>query len=268
MLNYKIRNPFGEGAGVYHYQSIDSTMAEARRLIESAGKDPKPGTASGTVVWADHQTAGRGRITGRRWIENPGDGLLFTIIFTKDDLSVRMSGKPFTLLPLLCGLAAAETIERYALNSGGNADDIRIKWPNDVLLNSRKICGILCEASGSHVYAGIGVNLNQTGFADDLRRPAASLRMIGGGIISGPVVLLSVLKHLEAALKSSGWRNEIERRLYCRNETVRMKRGLPEELELRNDIIEGRLAGIDQSGALLIETSEGRVSVNNGEFLV
>ncbi len=268
MLKNKMLNPFGADAAVFHYESVDSTMAEARRTAEPGGQASDPGPASGTVIWADHQTAGRGRISGRRWTENPGDGLLFTVIFTKDDLSVRMQGKPFTLLPLLCGLATAETIERYAAGFSGSAHDIRIKWPNDVLSDGRKLCGILCEASGSHVYAGIGININQTIFADDLRRPAASLRMICGTETGSSILLLSVLQHLEAALKNSSWQNEINRRLYCYNETVRIKRGLPEEMDSQNDIIEGRLAGIDQSGALLIETAAGLVLLSSGELLV
>ncbi len=236
-------------------------MLEAHRIAES-------GAASGSVVWAGHQTAGRGRIAERRWDSRPGDGLLFTVIFTKSDIAERMKGRPFTLLPLLCGLAVSEAAERFL----GKGADVRIKWPNDVLSSGRKLSGILCEASGDFVYAGIGINLNQTRFPDDFRRPACSVRQLSGGSLisegEGRRLLELVIAFLNSALENVFWLRDIEKRLYRIGEIVRMKPGLPEELAVEAEVIEGRLSGLDSTGALLIKTAAGTKSVISGELLL
>ncbi len=236
-------------------------MLEARRLTER-------GAVSGTVVWADYQSSGRGRITERRWESMPGDGLLFTVIYDKADLSGRMKGRPFTLLPLLCGLAVSEAVAEYL----GRDADIRIKWPNDVLAGGRKLCGILCEASGDWVYAGIGINLNQVEFHSDLRRPACSIRQLSDsgriGADESRRLLEMVLDRLNAALENNDWQPALNLKLYKSGESVRMKAGLPEEFSADAEVIEGRLAGINNSGALLIENAGGTVPVISGELLV
>jgi BirA family biotin operon repressor/biotin-[acetyl-CoA-carboxylase] ligase len=245
-------------------------MAEARKLAAA-------GAGSGTVVLTDFQSEGRGRVRERRWKSQPGESLLFTVIFTKTDLSRRMSGRAVTLLPLLCGLAAAEAAENYLAERGARAE-LSIKWPNDVLAGGRKLCGILCEASGDGVFAGIGMNLNQRSFPDNLRAPACSVRQLTEG--SGPAgacpageseapaedkyrLLELLLLKLDDVLGRGGWRQLIEQRLYMLGEEVKIKPGVSEDSEL----IEGRLIGINESGALLLETTEGVRSVFSGAQL-
>lgn len=236
-------------------------MLEARRLVEK-------GVPSGTVVRADYQSAGRGRISDRRWESKSGDSLLFTVIYTKADLAARMNSRMFTLLPLLCGLAVSEAVGLYL----GQDADIRIKWPNDVLAGGRKLCGILCEASGGHVYAGIGINVNQREFPGELRRPACSVRQLAG---SGPIaadesrrLFELVLSRLDVAIENDDWRQSLNRKLYKSGETVRMRPGLPEELTADPVEIEGLLTGVNPSGTLLIETADGTVPVISGELIV
>ncbi|MDC7228103.1 MAG: biotin--[acetyl-CoA-carboxylase] ligase [Spirochaetales bacterium] len=270
-------NPLNPNAPIIYLKETDSTMLEARRRTES-----EPGLASGTVIQAEYQSAGRGRMKNRRWEASPGDSLLFTVIFTKPDLSRCMSGRPFTLLPLLCGLAVAGAVTAYAgaveaCASGGtvSAADIRIKWPNDVLAGGRKLCGILCEASGDYVYAGIGINLNQTEFAPELRRPACSVRMLterGEGFsadLSAGSLFELVLEHLAGALSNDGWKKAVRNRLYKIGEVVQFREGLPEDASGgAGGLIQGVLSGIDEHGALILRTPDGTAGFTNGELLV
>lgn len=254
---------------IHYLESTDSTMLEARRMVEAADAGRTPPVLSGTVVRAAYQTAGRGRVAERKWESRAGESLLFTVIFTKKDLSSRMFGRAFTLLPLLCGLAVAEGIDNY-LEKNGSSDgsDLRIKWPNDVLSSGRKICGILCEASGDRVYAGIGINLNQRSFDSGLRRPACSVAMLSGTRSEGEDLLKSVLFSLDEVLGNDEWQSMIESRLYLCGDEVTMKAGLAEEISGQLVLIKGILSGIDSSGALLLDTSEGRIPVINGELQV
>ena len=262
-------NPLTPDAPVIYHESLDSTMLEARRMTDSSGGSGCAPVISGTVVRAGHQSAGRGRITDRRWEAAPDDGLLFTVLFSKADLSVRMGGRRFTLLPLLCGLAVSTAVESY-LDEAKIDIKARIKWPNDVIADGRKLCGILCEASGEWVYAGIGINLNQTEFTEGLRRPACSLRMLTGQLSDGDMLLKLVLQQLNAVLASSDWQSDIEQRLFLVNEKVGFHPGVPKEFSPETgerELVRGRLKGIDAAGALLLETPDGIVSFISGELL-
>jgi len=171
-------------------------------------------------------------------------------------------------------LAVAEAVGRF-LGERGSASDaaLRIKWPNDVLADGRKLCGILCEASGDFVYAGIGINLNQTEFSQELRRPAASIRQLlpdgrRVGLEGSKALLELVIRNLDAAFREPAWKERLESKLYKYREIVRMKPGLPEEIAEEPEVIEGRLAGINASGALLVETPSGTIPVLSGELLI
>ena len=262
----ELTNPLTGGPGIYYIPETASTMAEARKLAAA-------GVGSGTVIITDFQSEGRGRLSERRWVSQPGESLLFTVIFTKADLSRRMDGRPVTLLPLLCGLAAAWAAEDY-LAGRGEFWNLSIKWPNDILAGGRKLCGILCEASGNGVFAGIGINLNQRSFPGNLRTPACSVRQLltGDGGPAGASeaaeedkyrLLELLLLKLDEALGRGDWRQLIEQRLYNAGKHVKIKPGLSEDAE----ILEGRLIGINDSGALLVDTPNGVVPVFSGAQL-
>jgi BirA family biotin operon repressor/biotin-[acetyl-CoA-carboxylase] ligase len=130
------------------FPTLDSTMLEARR-------NPAPGR----VIVADEQTAGMGR-HGRAWHSPPGEGLYVSIV-----LLIR----PAPIVTLALGLAVRDVI-------GAQAD---LRWPNDVLLGGRKCAGILAQAEGDSVIAGIGINVSQTSFPEGLDTPATSLALEG-----------------------------------------------------------------------------------------
>ena len=274
-----MNNPLSPGAAVHYVERTDTTMAEARRFVETAGdSDGLSGKSlSGSVVCAGSQSAGRGRTAGRKWETPPGEALLFTVIFSKNDLARRMAGRPFTLLPLLCGLAAAEAVEEYIAGlSGGVESGIRIKWPNDIIAGGRKLCGILCEASGDYLYAGIGINLNQTSFPDGLRRPAVSIRVLTGSPLPpdtdfpGSALLSLFLQSLGPALGNNGWREAVEKRLYRIGEQVSIRPGIPEDLAAGAPVqeIRGRLAGLSESGAVLVDAGGRLQPFMSGELKV
>jgi BirA family biotin operon repressor/biotin-[acetyl-CoA-carboxylase] ligase len=148
-----------------HFRQVGSTNTLARELAEA-------GAPNGTVVTADEQTAGRGR-QGRSWTAPPGSALLFSAI-------VRPLGKRHPLLPLAVPLAVCETAER--LRPGVAC---KVKWPNDVHLDGRKLAGILIEARPQEEWAVLGIGLNLTipgdEFPEELRERATSLFPDGSG---------------------------------------------------------------------------------------
>ncbi len=140
-----------------HSRQCDSTMVEAARLAES-------GAASGTIVGADEQTAGQGRL-GRQWHSPPGAGLYVSFV-------VRASNAPWRTLA--AGLAVREALR----HSAGVECDMR--WPNDLLFDGKKVCGILVNAESGALIVGVGVNLNQAEFPPEIAEVATSLRLITG----------------------------------------------------------------------------------------
>lgn len=141
----------------------------------------------GAVAVTDHQTAGRGRL-GRTWDDAPGTAILASVLLRPP------GGADLPQLSLVCALAVAEAVEA--------ATDLaaQIKWPNDVLLDRRKVAGILLEGSRGAVVCGVGVNVNQTReqLPADARTPAASLRTVTGSEHDRPSILADLLSRLEA----------------------------------------------------------------------
>jgi BirA family biotin operon repressor/biotin-[acetyl-CoA-carboxylase] ligase len=162
MKRLAIANPWG--APVYRLAVVSSTMDEARNLAAAAAPH-------GTVICADFQTGGRGRIGGRRWLGDPGDGLYFTVLLRYGSFAAIPP-----VLTLRTGLALSLAVEAFAPPLAGM---LRIKWPNDLVARlpggARKIAGILTESDGSLVFIGIGVNVAQTGFPEPIRHKAASI---------------------------------------------------------------------------------------------
>jgi len=147
------------GAPHRHFRVTDSTNARARELVEA-------GAPHGTVVTAAEQTAGRGR-QGRSWTAPPGKALLYSAV-------LRPLDERHLLLPLAVPLAVCEAAEQLAPGI-----ECRIKWPNDIWIEERKLAGVLIEAKPQNGWAVIGVGLNLSitpeEFPRDLRDTAVSL---------------------------------------------------------------------------------------------
>ncbi len=198
VIDIHLNNPLG--GRVFHTRVTESTMDDARRLRDS-------GFGHGTIVTADFQTRGRGRFGERKWTSRAGENLLCTILLERRRLAF-----PPQRLPILIGLAVARVIEHSA---GCIA---RIKWPNDVLVESRKIAGVLCEADGKHALVGIGLNCNQTRFpscsSSEPRRAPTSMKKLVGRDVSITEVLGLLLHEIASVFEERDWRRHIEARLF------------------------------------------------------
>jgi len=242
---------------IHRLESITSTNDAAARMA-------REGAPEGTVVVAQEQTAGRGR-HGRKW-SSPAGGLYLSIILRPD--------LPFEDLRQMAFLAAVASAEAVGQVSGLPA---RIKWPNDVLLNARKVCGILIEAclrfrpwricSLRSVVVGFGINVNNQEFPPEISQAATSIALEVGRPIAVEEVEEALLSHLDARYSRylaagfapilSEWRN-----LDCtagRQVTVSTAEGA----------IEGTAVEIDPHGDLIIEREDGtRTHVTAGDAVL
>ena len=163
---------------VHWYPTIGSTMFEAVRLATS-------GAPSGTVVGADEQTAGHGRYS-RKWHSERDSGLYQTVILR---LPIEPASLPIVTLAL--GLAVAAAIEQTA------SIDCDLRWPNDVLIGERKVAGILVQLHDRAVVAGIGINVNQSEFPEDVAAIATSIRLAAGREQSREQLLIALLDEID-----------------------------------------------------------------------
>jgi len=256
-----IHNPFK--APVYYEETVTSTMEVSRLLAQNNA--PLGAPPHGTVIAADFQEEGRGRIRGRKWEMEKGQALAFTVF-------LRFSAIP-AALGLRTGLATALAIEDFAPTLSGKA---LIKWPNDILLpsvhNNRqpvlKAAGILAEAQDSSVHIGIGVNVSQKQMPDFLRDKATSISLATGLDYNDQdryKLLEKILSRLRDEIESSDWRERVEARLYKKGEQVCFAKGAADS----SDLVTGTLAGIGVEGELLITPSgeTGTLGFTAGEIL-
>lgn len=148
------------GHSFYFFDELSSTNSYAKKMKDH-------GVQHGAVILADHQSGGRGQYE-RKWKVEPGQNLTFSLVFEPQ------KADRFTLLTLACALAVSEIVNSCA------EVETRLKWPNDILCNNKKLCGILTETQFSgnkleRVVVGIGLNVNQSEFEGELKNKATSL---------------------------------------------------------------------------------------------
>lgn len=204
------------GRRIDWFETLDSTMIEARR-------DMQPGR----IVGAEEQTAGMGR-HGRKWISPAGAGLYISIV---------LAAKPIPIVMLSLGLAV-----RQALGCGD------IRWPNDVLLNGKKCAGVLAQLEGDTIIAGIGINVSQREFPDNLETPATSL-LLEGVTASREDLLVELIDAVDRYTRLGS--DEILRQFtsassYVFGKRVRVESGL-----------EGMTCGLDPAGFLRVREDNG-----------
>jgi BirA family biotin operon repressor/biotin-[acetyl-CoA-carboxylase] ligase len=216
------------GAPRVHHRLTDSTNERAKELALA-------GAPHGTLVTADEQTAGRGR-QGREWTAPPRSAVLMSVVLRELD----------ERLPLTAAVALCEALPVEAA----------IKWPNDVWIEGRKVAGILVEGRPQEGWAvlGIGVNVTTRAFPPDLAESATSLHLAGIEE-EADSVLAALLRSLDEWLAAppsrvlDAWRS----RDALKGQRVRWAGG------------DGVASGIDDSGALVVETSSGQVALDAGE---
>ena len=221
---------------------VDSTNEYARRIAPTAPE--------GTVVVAKRQTAGRGR-KGRRWA-SPEGGLWMTVI-----LKPKSGPEHVTKLVFVGALAVVDTLNEYGIRGA-------LKWPNDVLVDGKKIAGILSECRLNHfALLGIGLNVNNE-IPDELRESAVSMKEVLGRAIDLEEVLNRVLRNLSRwyGLFRNGRHGEILKAVKGSSAVLGKRVRIIEDGEI---IAEGIAVDIDNSGALILKGEENTVRVLYGD---
>lgn len=240
-----IRTPvLPDGWTLVALTSVGSTNDEAARLAEA-------GAPEGTVVWSLEQTGGRGR-RGRSWA-SPIGNLYHSIVLRPDCEAVRASELGF-----VAALAVADIVPA--------GRDLRVKWPNDVLVDGGKVAGILPESAIAqdgrveHVVLGIGVNVTFAPQLPDMRYRGATL---------GGTTVVAALEGLTAALAArlAQWRGKGFEAIRADWLAKAGPIGLEVDVRLGEELVQGRFAGIDHDGGLLLETGAGPRKIVAGELL-
>lgn len=237
--------------GLRFFEQIDSTNVEALRWLDDGAPD-------GALVIADAQTAGRGRLD-RHWVTRPGSALAFSVIFRPRPSELDRPG----LFSPLGALAVAQALEvGYGLHP-------QVKWPNDVLLEGRKVCGILAETAWmgerlSGVVVGIGMNVLRAAVPapDELLFPAISVEEALGASLAREDLLRSSLAFLFAwreRLSSPHFLQAWESRLAYRWEAVQVESPGTEP-------VSGMLVGVSAEGDLRLSLPSGKeVRIHAGD---
>ncbi len=236
------------GQEISFFEEIDSTNKKAKML---AVKDAK----RGTVVIAERQNGGKGRLD-REWYSPPNSGLWFSLILRPD---FKPDKAP--LLTVTASLAVVVVLERYGL-------EVEIKWPNDILINGKKVCGILSEMSAdmdkiNYAIVGIGINVNQKEFPDYLREIATSIRMnIGKKIDRNKLlqkILLSFTGYYNMLLKDENERiiDIWQQRLNIVNQNI--------EISSKGKLHKGKAVGVSKKGELLVKEKDRIISFWAGD---
>jgi len=202
------------------------------------------------VVVADHQQAGRGRLD-RDWVTPPGAALTFSAVF---DPVVDAEWWP--VVPLVAGYAVARALGGFA----------RLKWPNDVMIGDRKVCGILVERVNTRppmVVIGIGINVDQT--EDELPVPIATSLALEGHPVDRTALFGDVLHHLRLSLGVFAGHPATFMDHY-RGRSATLDRDVRVELP-DGRALEGRVSDFDPHGLMLLETADGPVKLSAGDVV-
>ena len=243
----------GDMATRFSLEVIDSCASTSSVLLDRV----MPDQPSGSVVVCEQQTAGRGR-RGRNWLSAPGDSLTFSLLWRFPSDMLPPAG-----LSLAVGVAAARALE------GMGAAGVRLKWPNDILADGAKLGGILVETvahGGQHVAViGIGINVRlPREIADAIAATAGALASVMPYAPSRNFLLANLLKALADMLDEfgrTGFAGFVEEWLARNAHAGQRVSILAEDV----DPIEGRFAGVDSDGALLLDTATGVRRIVSGE---
>jgi BirA family transcriptional regulator, biotin operon repressor / biotin---[acetyl-CoA-carboxylase] ligase len=237
---------------LHHFYKIGSTNTAAMAAAAA-------GIAEGSVFLAEEQTAGRGR-GSHSWQSVRSAGIYCSVV-----LRPALPPSEVLVLALAAGLAARTAIQQ--VDSRVSAD---LKWPNDVLIRGKKVCGILTEMNAEatrvrYIVVGIGVNVNQQSFPEGLEGEATSLRLVTGSEWSRVELTAALLKSLDREyrrlVEQTDGRRSILRRFVEQSSWVRGKLVRVEENGSR---VEGTTEGLDERGFLQVRTAQGLQTVLSG----
>ena len=231
------------GKNVIYYDETDSTNNRAKE----AGNNKEP---HGTLFVADMQMAGKGR-RGRVWKSPSGSSIYMTILLYPDIPPVKAPQ-----LTLIMAIAVAEGIREVT------GLETKIKWPNDIVVNGKKICCILTEMSTeidyiNHVVIGVGINVNQDTFPDDIKETASSLKMELGKRIKRSGLIAAVMKNFEKYYEIFQETEDLSGLKELYNSMLVNKDREVKVLEPGNEY-KAYAIGINQTGELIVRTPDGK----------
>lgn len=241
-------------APIFTYDELDSTITQGQRMVLE-------GAENGAVIIADRQTMGAGRM-GRSFLSPGGVGIYLSYL-----LAPGCGGGSLGLLTSCAGLAVCDAI------SACTGLTPRIKWPNDIILDRRKVCGILTrlvsdgeDGSISWAIIGIGINVSQDSFPEELADKAISVRMAGGDVLRARLAA-ELISRLDGIFSGAGWQGadpSILDRLRSLSCTLGRQVVVTSPLGRQ----EGEALDIAPDGSLLVRFPDGTRPVNSGEVSV
>ncbi|MCM2271242.1 MAG: biotin--[acetyl-CoA-carboxylase] ligase [candidate division Zixibacteria bacterium] len=242
------------GRHIHSYRLVKSTNDLVSQMAES-------GAPEGSIVTAEQQSQGRGRL-GRTWFSPESTGIYVSILLRPHIKPEQAPG-----LSIMTSLALADTLDPVA------PGEVQIKWPNDILIGGKKVCGVLTELSAErhrilHVVVGVGINVNQRAadFPADIKRTATSLRVVTKKKLNRAELLKSFLRNFEReyldyqkyGLKKS--QRRLRKYSSMLGKSVRILSG--------ENVIEGVAVDIDTSGALILYHGGKRIPISAGEVSI
>jgi BirA family biotin operon repressor/biotin-[acetyl-CoA-carboxylase] ligase len=236
------------GKKIYYFKTLSSTNQYAKQLV-------KKNIDEGSIIVSDVQTMGRGR-KSRTWY-SPREGLWFSVV-----LYPNIPPQRGMLITMTTSVSVAQAIQEV---TGLNPV---IKWPNDLLIDGKKVCGILTELDAemdkiNYAAIGVGINVNNP-LGGDLKNKAVSLMKKTGSKISRVKLLKSIIKHFDENynMLNSGDTDSI-RDLWFNYANIIGKRV---RVEGEKSAVEGVVSGVDETGCLIIKTNGGNVQVVSGDL--
>lgn len=243
------------GSNVVHLYETGSTNDYAKSIAHEA--------QDGTLVVADCQVSGKGRL-GRSWNSPHGIGIFMSLIL-KDGLKADKA----PMITIVAAMAVMKALDRQCDNS----TDVSIKWPNDIVINGKKVCGILTEMktvgdSSQYVVVGIGINVNNESFADDISRVATSMYIEEGKRFDRSDIVCDVMEEFE---KYYGMFLENENLSSIKEEYNSRLVNMNNEVEIirQDGNYRAQSLGMDEDGGLIVRRQDGSLeTVVSGEVSV
>lgn len=233
------------------FDSIDSTNQEAKRRANELNT---------ALLIAEEQTQGKGR-RGRQWISEHGTGIFMSLL-----LRPKISPVYASCLTLLAGLATQRAINTIT------GLDVKIKWPNDLVINGKKVCGILTEMSAEmeqihYVVIGIGMNVNYTSISTEIKDIASSLSVEGEKTYSRKQLVQETIKQFESLYEGFLTNQSLNYVVEDYN-SVCVNVGKDVKVDMKDGALVGKALGINESGSLLIDVDGKIEEISSGEVSV
>lgn len=242
------------GRNIMYFQTIESTNNKAKELANKSD--------NGTVIISEEQTLGRGRL-GRIWTSPKYKGIWMSIILKPD-----VDPQGVTMVTQIGAAAVVKTLSSMGIQT-------YIKWPNDIVLNGKKICGILTEMSGelnkvNYVVMGIGINVNidKEEFPEELKSVATSLRSEIGNTVCRKELVTNLLNNFEVLYDEFIHKNSIESSIkICRNNSILI--GKEVKIIKRNEEYFGKAINLSNTGELIVQYPDGSIEeIVSGEVSI